>query len=629
MPAPKQPKYEHSLRGFGQFMAAPVKALGEAVAPMGSINFAGKTPRQAQQQAALSHYAQGGAAPAPQTGGGTLSPFTSPQPQTYSGLSYDMRRTPGAMAPPMPPAPNSPYSPGGGPQPMQSYQGQPQSITPPGGQLMGRQIAPPQLPQPTVPLPPMQGRLPQGPQPQLPVPQVDDPYQGLGLAERSFVNDQGQLPTPNRSAMPAINQFRQDYRQQQLGGMHDAATEIWNANRYNAGRPVSPFNPLAAPISGPGIYGQAVNAGGLMNNAEAQQFQQNVGYMPSRTVGGAFGGPGGQPLPFEKAPATGAQIDAYLGQNPNGRFFQGATPGMVQTARGLRPGFTDGQPLPDLSQKPKFNAGDYETTPSGALKPSSATQLAKGKEAEAVFDSRRGGLEARRKAYEERVASSAKERKAGVKENAQQRFEARRARRGLFTNEEQIARANPAAYQARQAEGERSKAFAANAEADRASREKLGLAAVEQRDRAAEAELKAKRIDNNLPEGGATPPKVPPVVISESGGKKTELTQEESADIHATAIEDPALAEQKIRAKGGSKEQAVKEVRRITGEEDYGKGFWDRGVTVPTPFGNRRITRGDAARNVAKKAKDAAAGIAGAAGSVYRTARGLFSGLPR
>lgn len=402
------------------------------------------------------------------------------------------------------------------------------------------------------------------------------PHPGLQSPFQTSVAPAVGTPAP---PMSAINQFRQDYRQSQLGGLHDAVTELGNANRYNASVPPSPFNPLAAPISGPGMYGQAVNAGGLMNNAEAQQFQRNVGYMPSTTVGGAFGAPGSQPLVLdgrqvERTPATGAQIDSYLGQNPNGRFFQGAQAGMISTPRGPRAGFLSGGEPPDLSQKPQFDRGAYEVTKSGALTPSSSSQLEKGREAQRIFDSRRGGTEQRQKDYQSRVASERSERSAGVAKRAEAKAEARRARRGLFSNEEQIARANPGAYQIRKAEEAKSKAFADNAAADRGVREKLGMAEVAQREKIAEARVREARINNQLPEEGAKPaPELPKIAAAPN------LSNEQKVAVHEKASEGDIKGMKDELTKAGIKGEDKKyaAIAEITGQKPWEVEAQDKG----------------------------------------------------
>lgn len=333
---------------------------------------------------------------------------------------------------------------------------------------------------------------------------------------------------------------------------------------------------------GSGIgYSESVAMNGLPTDRQAQLWHANTGFMPDTTVGGAYGSPGRTPLPFEKTPATGAQIDSYLEQNPNGRFFQGATPGLIATARGMRQGFTDGQPLPDLSQKPKFDAGAYTTTPSGSLTPNSATQLEKGREAAAVFDARRGGLQARRDAYEAKVAGSAAERKAGVKENAQQRSEARRARRGLFTPEEQLNRANPEAYQARIASEANSKA-----QADR-----IGLTIASQERIAQDRNKTAKEVAGLKiqAEQGEKPPDLPPIPSA------PKLPQTVVNDIRQKGSQGDVEGVREHLAANGitDKGEQNKIIQDVTGDNTAGLGFWEK--PAHPPIGPAApMTRGEA-----------------------------------
>lgn len=512
-------------------------------------------------------------------------PQHSPADQPSYGDSYRPQIAPSQMP--------GPASRGIAPLPPSPFQGR-QPAAPPAPAMPG--VYPNQPHQ--IDVPPVPYAPPTVPGPQQPIPNVQHPYEGLGLTEQAFIGGQGNLPTPNRSAIPRINQYKQDYRQEHLGGLYDAVNEIANNNRYAAGVTPSPFNPLATPISGPGIYGQAVNAGGLMNNAEAQQFQRNVGYMPSRTVGGAFGGPGGQPLPFEKTPATGAQIDAYLGQNPNGRFFQGAQAGMVSTARGLRPGFTDGQPLPDLSQKPQFNAGAYETTPGGALTPSSATQLEAGRKAQELFDSRRGGTAQRQADYQDRVSANKNARSNNVQYKAINRAEARRERRGLFTPEEQLARANPGAYQARQAEESRTRAYADNAAADRGVRERLGLAEAESRKYTADKNLEGKYAESGVtPPGQKYEPQLPPLET------KPDLPPKVSDQVREIAPKDPEAAREiLVKNKITEESEQNKILQEATGDKSFGQ---------PTMLGQAWNLAGDFASNLSHKAASSAENLLG------------------
>lgn len=234
----------------------------------------------------------------------------------------------------------------------------------------------------------------------------------------------------------------------------------------------------------------------------------------TRTVGGAYGNPGATPLPMERGPAPQAvplgmapsnQVDFQQQMqaqnrvgNTTGALFGGALPTMVTTAAGPRPGFMS-EPMRDMSQKPQFPANEYRTTESGALTPRSASY---GMGSMTVDEKKK--LQEGRQAYQAKRQGVLDSRRAQVVEKSQERSEARRARRGLFTPEEQLNRADPAAYQARTAEEAKAKAFAENAASDRASRERLGLAGIAQRDRATEAGLAAKRLEAGKPESGQT-----------------------------------------------------------------------------------------------------------------------------
>lgn len=131
------------------------------------------------------------------------------------------------------------------------------------------------------------------------------------------------------------------------------------------------------PITGPSpasMYGQQLSQHGLMNNAQAQGFFGQQGYMPRTTVGGAWGGPQG-PLPFEHQPATAAGINNFLQQHsgPGGRFFTGAYPGMVSYGGGQRQGFLGPEPQgePALVSDPNLaQRGGHYVPGTGWVRPS-------------------------------------------------------------------------------------------------------------------------------------------------------------------------------------------------------------------------------------------------------------------
>lgn len=176
----------------------------------------------------------------------------------------------------------------------------------------------------------------------------------------------------------------------------------------------------------------------------------------TRTFGGAYGNPGAQPLPFERpaqppavglgmAPANQAQFAEQIhAQNPGGHLFGGTLPTMVSTAAGPRPGFMS-EPMRDMSQKPQFPHQDYTTTPSGALTPRSPSQ------GMVMSPDQQAKLAAGRQAYLSQRQGVIGQRQAGVTVRAQQKAEARRVRRGLFSGEEQLARMAPEAFQGRMA----------------------------------------------------------------------------------------------------------------------------------------------------------------------------------
>src|SRR5689334_14502025 len=127
--------------------------------------------------------------------------------------------------------------------------------------------------------------------------------------------------------MPASNYFDQFTAQPQRSapstGFFDKYTQPRRLPMDNlAAFGVAPRS-MGAPTA-PGLYAQGLQhaqnynvegfQGGLVNNHGAGLGYAHTGYMPSKTVGGAWGDPGAQPLPFER----GAMPQAVpLGMAPN------------------------------------------------------------------------------------------------------------------------------------------------------------------------------------------------------------------------------------------------------------------------------------------------------------------------
>ncbi|HEY2411584.1 MAG TPA: hypothetical protein VGI40_05055 [Pirellulaceae bacterium] len=141
-----------------------------------------------------------------------------------------------------------------------------------------------------------------------------------------------------------------------------AGLQALNAGVASRG-PLPAYSPLHSPASatGAGLYAAALanpeSHGMLPSDLGAQQVYAAHGYMPNRTVGGAWGHhagepnpqsffdtahPGYQPMhaaPLAMAPTTGAgYMEQMFAQNPGGRFFGGALPALGTSSGGsVRP----------------------------------------------------------------------------------------------------------------------------------------------------------------------------------------------------------------------------------------------------------------------------------------------------
>jgi len=168
---------------------------------------------------------------------------------------------------------------------------------------------------------------------------------------------------------------------------------------------------------------------------------------------------GSTPLPFEKGPAPKAQPlggfakndtdfgSRMVGENRYGNFG-GTLP--VKGPDG-KVTFADG-PMKDFGMKP---SGQFETDANGRTTKKggySSMELQAQADAKATFDNRRGGLEARKAAYEARNAPGARAmqarddptpRQINSQERAQARSENRRYRQGKLTMGERLAFADP------------------------------------------------------------------------------------------------------------------------------------------------------------------------------------------
>lgn len=196
-------------------------------------------------------------------------------------------------------------------------------------------------------------------------------------------------------------------------------TDLAARNRANQGRTLAPYQPSIGDehLSGPGAYAISGRAG-LMSNYQAQQNYGATGYMPNRTVGGAYGLGGHDPLGQNRltqqqvlSQAGGSQYApmgaAGLG-NPGGRYYGGAQPGMVAG----RPAWTDGPPQEasagqGLAPSRYIGGGTLGRAGEANLAPISpgSAQYGLMQKAQATFDARGGGLAARQAAYQARNAA--------------------------------------------------------------------------------------------------------------------------------------------------------------------------------------------------------------------------------
>lgn len=196
-------------------------------------------------------------------------------------------------------------------------------------------------------------------------------------------------------------------------GLSRAVDRLRQRNEYNAQRPVDPYDNTGT------AAGQYANnpMAGRMTNAQAQGNYGLTGYMPNRTVGGAYGIAGGNPdnrLVGNQllTQASGNQYRPINGTGMGlaGAWHGGAAPGIV----GGRQAWVDPNNPPREATAGRFDQYRLQR-PNEPLGPANGLMPVDPKTAQGVamqqaaetFDARRGGLDARRAAYEARNAPPA------------------------------------------------------------------------------------------------------------------------------------------------------------------------------------------------------------------------------
>ncbi len=117
--------------------------------------------------------------------------------------------------------------------------------------------------------------------------------QAQGMAARTLPHVLGQ-PIPENSISTIPNPAGQPIRPTDMRPLAGAGSLV------NSGTPS-------------GQYANQVAGNGLMTNEQVSRVQ---GYMPNKTVGGAWGSPGSLPLPFEKKQLSGQEIADRIKRNP-------------------------------------------------------------------------------------------------------------------------------------------------------------------------------------------------------------------------------------------------------------------------------------------------------------------------
>jgi hypothetical protein len=526
---------------------------------------------------------------------------TTPTPDVDPGMMRGSGSAPGSGSLFSPP----PYN-----QPPASPQHQPgmPTLSPPYHQ--SRTTGPASPGTPALPgfIPAMQetmGMLPINQFQPAPTPDTPDPYQGLGLAERAFMGEQGNLPAPNRSGMMSYQQRQAvmgDLEHSMNGRLRGAGAELADQNQFNQNRVLPPYDPLANPISGPGMYGQHLRDKGPVDNAAAQQIFSSSGYMPSRTPGGAYGQPG------PNAYAAGDQVLKDIARD------QG-----IAARGGQREAM-----LADMNRRPRSGAvaaaqkpsGPLPVDPAGAARaealltskgygrngnsfvgPTSGPQFEASQKAKEVFDARRGGVEARRQAYEQRTADNAKFRKDNVYAKAVTRSEARRARRGQFTPGEQLDRAAPAQYQARRAAEANSQAQA-DALAGRLGLAKSEMEARERMSTDRNATLERIAGAKNEAEFGAKPTPPPITAAPKVSPAGNALIREEAAKGNVDGIR-----QQLVKEGVTSKVEQDRVIAEVTGQatgEEAPSTFQNISEGMARGLGLSAITPGQAPNRAAR-----------------------------
>lgn len=339
--------------------------------------------------------------------------------------------------------------------------------------------------------------------------------------------------------------------------------------------------------------------GGLATNFGVNGLARS-GFVPNRTVGGAFGNPGATPLDFEReqrgpytpmnqppiphamevgqSPEYGQAMRIF---NPDARWYQGALPAEVTSPSGaVRPGFLAAPPNRadpedaargaaalealgyDRGSRGQFFRSPGKMPDGQAQAMARANEMLRSPERAAYLENRRNDLEGRR---------------ALVQENAQNRRELRQhnigARKYIPNFEDRLAAANPGAYQGRRAMEARMNGIQTEKQADRDLQ--LGLANMEidaKRQESADERrnrMDIAKIENGIPLDESSSPATPKI-------KAAPEVPQAVVDVarKAAAAGDLEKAEQEIAAYIPDPEKRKEAMKDLSGNQSYGDGFW-------------------------------------------------------
>jgi len=361
------------------------------------------------------------------------------------------------------------------------------------------------------------------------------------------------------------------------------------------------FQPPAA-----GYLNRLRSGGGLLDNAGAMANFQSSGFMPSVTVGGAFGR--GGPMIGDGSDDMPQPI-----RLPKGTFFQGAIPGMVSYGGGQRQGFQTGDaPTMGESRIPggyaQWNAltsGGSQNQPFGAGPQPlpDGVQLSRRMPSPGQPDA--ATLAGNRQDWEQHRAALEQFRGQNVYDKA-------RFRTGNLTPEERLQFGVPGFAVAQQQAGAQLAALEqqnnqftarnqlgwgqlAQKQADSTAQMDAGIigaaAALGQIPGGAEMVQQAmQRMQQRFgnPNGGGQPAGPPQI-------KSAQLPTATQAKIreHAAANNEGAIRQELVRAGVTDREKQNEVIREATGNPRGGLGFWDMPVNPMMPG----VTRGRAMGN--------------------------------